>query len=228
MSEQFLKNLINNRLINVKDYIINNYVKLGLNEQSAMMLLHIYNLLEQGKNFLSINTLKEKMSIEFVDCSDIVFNLVQKNLLSFDILTDDKGKTKETFTLEPLYNKILVHLMKENDKFKKVNDENEISELVNMIEQEFGRTLSSFELQMISSWINENIYKVSLIKLAFKEAILSKAYNLKYVDRILLTWQQNNINTVKEAMEYTKTFKRYENNNTIKNNEQEVYISWMK
>jgi DNA replication protein len=228
MSEQFIKRLINNRIINVKDYIINNYVKLGLNEQTAMLLLHIYNFSEQGFEFLSINALKEKMSIDFIKCADLVFKLVQENLIAFEIKVDN-GKTKEKYTLEPLYNKILDNLMNENNQIDQVNNDNVASDLVGLIENDFGRTLSSFEIQYISAWLNEYKYDFSLIKLAIKEAIFNKVYNLKYVDRILLNWQQSNINTVEKAMEYTKTFKRYENKTTTKNNnEQEEYVSWMR
>ncbi len=228
MTDPFIKKLINNRLINVKDYIINHYVELELDEVATMLLLHIYNLSEQGIQFLSINSLKEKMSIDFVRCADLVLKLVNLNLLAFDIVVDNNGKTKEKFTLEPLYQKIVKDLMQENNKIIQVNHENEASELANLIESEFGRTLSAFEIQMITSWIESN-FDIQLIKLALKEAILSRAYNLKYVDRILLTWKQNNIKSVEQALEYTKTFKRYEapKNNVVNKNE-EVYVSWMK
>ncbi len=229
MTDSFIKKLIDNRLINVKDYIINNYVKLGLDEKLAMLLVHIYNLSEKGIHFLSVNQLKDKMSIDFVECADLVLKLVQLNLLNFDIVVDENGKTKEKFTLVPLYSKIVEDFRNENEVFEKVNQENETSEVIQLIEKEFGRTLSSFEIQMIGSWINDEHYDYSLIKLALKEAILSKAYNLKYVDRILLTWQQKNITTVEKARDYTKTFKRYEApRKEIVKKEEEVYVSWMK
>ncbi|QVK16976.1 DnaD domain protein [Mycoplasmatota bacterium] len=229
MTDPFIKQLIHNRLINVKDYIINNYTKLELDEKLAMLLLHIYNVSEQGEHFLSINNLKDKMTLDFVECSNLVLKLVQANLIAFDIVVDNNGKRKEKFTLEPLYQRILQDLIYQNDKEIKVNRENDTSELVYLIEKEFGRTLSSFEMQMIASWINEYHYDLGLIKLAIKEALLSSAYNLKYVDRILLTWQQKNIQNVEQAREYTKTFKRYEvPKKEMPIKEEEVYVSWMK
>ncbi len=229
MENQFITKLIKNRLINVKDYIINNYVKLGLDEKEAMCLIHIYNLSEAGEHFLSIHQLQNKMSLEFVDCSNLVYKLVQKQFIAFDMIIEDSGKRKERFTLEPFYQYIMTSLLNEKDKKRLGDMENEISDLVLFIETEFGRTLSSFEMQMIASWIKEDGYDIGLIKLALKEAIISSAYNLKYVDRILLNWQQKNIRTVEEARDYTKTFKRYEmpKKDTVKNDE-EVYVSWMK
>ena len=210
MSVPFITKLFNNRLINVKDYIINNYKKLNLNEIEAMLLIHIFDLSESGEHFLSINQLKEKVTLTFVECSNCVFKLVQKNLIAFNMIIDDNGKRKEMFTLEPLFEKIVQDLFYEKDISVQTNIENEISNLVQFIENELGRSLSSFEIEMISSWIAEEKYDYNLIKLALKEAILANAYNLKYVDRILLNWQQRNINSVEQARDYTKTFKRYE------------------
>lgn len=228
MIDPFIKKIINNRLINVKDYIINHYVELGLEEVEAMLLIHIYNSSEQGIQFLSINSLKEKMAIDFVRCADLVLKLVNLKMLAFDIVVGNNGKTKEKFTLEPLYQKIVKDLMQENNKIIQDNNENEASELANLIESEFGRTLSAFEIQIITSWI-ESSFDLQLIKFALKEAVLSRAYNLKYVDRILLTWKQNNITSVEQALEYTKTFKRYEApKNSVSSKNEEVYVSWMK
>jgi DNA replication protein len=227
MNDQFIKKLIESKVINIKDFIINHYPKLGLDEKGAMLLIHIYNLSESGQDFLSINHLTDKMAIEFVDCADLVFKLVQKNFIAFDIHVDDQGKTKEKYTLDPLFQKILTLLIQENKTMTKVQDEHEIAGLIRIIEQEFGRPLSSFEIQMITAWINESKYSIALIKLAIKEALLSNAYNLKYVDRILLNWQQKNITEVQQAQEYTKTFKRFETKQA-QTSEQEVYVSWMK
>lgn len=228
MDGPFLRKLIKKRLINIKDYIINNYVKLELDETLAMLLIHINNLYESGEHFLSINQLKEKTTLNFIECSNLVFKLVQKNLVAFNMIIDDNGKRKEMFTLEPLYEKIIQDVLYENEVYLQNNKDNSISDLVSFIESEFGRTLSSFEIEMISTWVNEGNYDIGLIKLALKEAILSSAYNLKYVDRILLSWEQKNINTIEQAREYTKTFKRYEVPNKDKMQKEDVYESWMK
>lgn len=230
MTDSFVKKLIDNRLINIQDYIINNYLQLGLEEQSAMLLLHIYNLSKTGNDFLSVKLLQNKMTLNFNACADLVYKLVQNKLIAFEIAVDENGKTKEKFTLEPMYQKILNDLMDEKESDNNNKNENNAGIIMNMIEQEFGRTLSSFEIQIISSWIHDYQLNIDLIKLAIKEAIISRAYNIKYIDRILLTWQQKNIDSVEKAREYTKTFKRYENNNVKNeaNQNQEVYVSWMK
>jgi len=38
-----------------------------------------------------------------------------------------------------------------------------------------------------------------LIQLALKEAVLSQAYSLKYMDRILLSWERKNLKTAAQV-----------------------------
>lgn len=229
MSAKFIRNLVASEALNIRDYLINNYKTLGLNETETLLMIHLYQLKQQGNDFLSVKLLTERMSLNFVQCSDMVLNLVQRNYIAFDIDFNSNGVAKEKFTLEPLYDKIYQQL---NAQSKEVQSElamNNVAELIQMIETEFGRTLSSFEIQLISSWISEYHFSIEIIKLAFKEALLANAYNLKYVDRILINWKSKNIESVEDAMGYTKTFKRFE----VKRGKQEVveeeeYVSWMK
>jgi DNA replication protein len=228
MNQKFIHRLIESKAINIKEYIISNYVKLGLDETSALLLIHIYNFKAAGSNFLSIKQLKEKMSIPFVTCSDLVLDLVQRNFIAFEIDINDQGITKEKYTLDPLYQKIFQLITSDTEEIQAEADHNEVMDLIRIIETEFGRTISSFELELINSWIHEYQYSFEVIKIAIREAIASNAYNLKYVDRILLNWQKLNIKSPEDAAAYTKTYKRFETKQEAKPVEQQEYVSWMK
>ena len=51
------------------------------------------------------------------------------------------------------------------------------------------------ELQTIDSWLNTENYAPELIVLALREAVLNQVYSLKYIDKILLSWEKQNIKT---------------------------------
>ncbi len=51
------------------------------------------------------------------------------------------------------------------------------------------------ELQTIDSWLNTENYSPELIVLALREAVLNQVYSLKYIDKILLSWEKQNIKT---------------------------------
>lgn len=226
MSNRFITKLIERKVIDIKEFIINHYVELGLNETEAMVLIHLYNFILSGSEFLSINQLTKKTSLSFVDCSNLCLQLAKKNFIAFQINLDENGKTKETFTLEPLFDKIYHLIQAESEEMDEAVQHNQIGELVQLIEVEFGRPISSFEIQLITSWITEYQFDFEVIKQAIKEALLANAYNLKYVDRILLNWSKLNIRTIEDAQEYTKTYKRVgiRQKNEI---EEEEYVSWM-
>ena len=70
-----------------------------------------------------------------------------------------------------------------------------------MIEKEFGRPISSYEIQMIKSWIDKDEYSYDLILAALKEAVLNQVFTLKYMDKILLTWQRKGFKTVQQVIQ---------------------------
>ena len=67
-------------------------------------------------------------------------------------------------------------------------------------EQEFGRTLSSSEVEFINSWK----YNPEIIKLAIKETVLNQVYNVKYTDKILYEWEKANLKDVNSIKKHLK------------------------
>ena len=100
-----------------------------------------------------------------------------------------------------------------------VSAEKDRQKIFNAFQVEFGRDLSPIELEMINDWIEEDKYKTDLILLALREAVLSQAYNLKYIDRILLSWEKQGIRSKVDVENLKKAReKRKENINTISDN----------
>ena len=56
-------------------------------------------------------------------------------------------------------------------------------------ENEFGRALTPFEIDTIRDWI-ENGFTIDLIKSALGEAVRNKVRSIRYVDRVLLGYRQ--------------------------------------
>lgn len=77
--------------------------------------------------------------------------------------------------------------------------------LYEIFEQEFGRPFSPMELQQLMEWERE--YKPEIIVQALKEAVIAGKRNMRYIDRILLNWQHENIQTKQEAIDYGRNFR---------------------
>lgn len=67
-------------------------------------------------------------------------------------------------------------------------------------ENNFGRMLSPIELETINAWLYEDKYNPEVIQVALKEAVMNNAYSLKYIDRILLSWERKRIMTKSAAL----------------------------
>lgn len=85
----------------------------------------------------------------------------------------------------------------ERDGNKRNGDEN----LFEFVEKIFGRPLGSTETEKIMSWED-----TKLTRYAVKQAELSRAFNVNYIETILNSYRKENIKTVTEAEERQKRF----------------------
>lgn len=74
--------------------------------------------------------------------------------------------------------------------------------IYDFLEQNFGRTLNSIEIEMIREWTDNE-----LTRYAIKQAVLNGKYNVKYINTILVNYRNNSITTVQQAQEEEKMFK---------------------
>ena len=74
--------------------------------------------------------------------------------------------------------------------------------IYDFLEQNFGRTLNSIEIEMIREWDDNE-----LTRYAIKQAVLNGKYNVKYINTILVNYRNNSITTVQQAQEEEKMFK---------------------
>ena len=89
-----------------------------------------------------------------------------------------------------LWNKISLLLMDSGEEVKEEDSTN----IFSMIEQEFGRTLSPIEYEIVKAWLETN-KSVELISLALKESVMNGARNLRYMDTILYNWDKEGVKT---------------------------------
>lgn len=95
------------------------------------------------------------------------------------------------------------HRLKNKKPNVNVNDNVNVNANVNVLEfaeKEFGRTLSSSEVEFINSWE----YNPEIIKLAIKETVLNQVFNVKYTDKILYEWDKTNLKDVNSIKKHLK------------------------
>lgn len=96
---------------------------------------------------------------------------------------------------------------KRKEKERKENKEEVKEENVyQLLENEFGRTISPIEYEIINEWD----YNIEIILLAIKEAVLNNARSIKYIDKVLYNWAQQGFKTKEDVENYLKKRKQNE------------------
>lgn len=120
--------------------------------------------------------------------------------------SNDKVTLKST-TQSTNSGTLIKHKQNINNSFSPETDKNKLN-IYAAVEQNFGRALSPIEMEMIKQWQTEDSYPDDLIQLALKEAVLNQAFSLKYMDRILLSWERKGIKTKNQAIKNISEFKK--------------------
>lgn len=189
----------------ISNSLLRYYPSLKLSEIETMLLLQLESFKQAHNFFPSDNDISERMNLSPVEISQLIQNLIDKELIELGQNRDNDGRITNFYDLTPLYQK-LDTIIDERDVGSSTQAEsdlrptekresNPLQELVRQFEIEFGRLLSPIEKQEIAAWINIDHYSPEIVQLALREAILAQVYNFKYVDRILLNWQRHGLTT---------------------------------
>ncbi len=169
-------------------FLLQHYKDLSLKIDEFVFLMYLYN---SGNKFLfDPAKFSADLGIELSDVMNYVDILNDKKLIQVEVLKNDKGIMEEVILLDGFYSKLSLITMEEVNSVSK-NDGVQIFEL---IEKEFGRTLSPIEFEIIKAWL-DNDFSEALIKEAVKEATFNGVSNLRYIDKILYEWSKNGIKT---------------------------------
>ena len=165
-----------------KDFVINtNIIKciseLDISLDEFLLILYFINV------SCNLDTNDIKYRLGFND--DKIFNtftsLVNKKMLEM-VVINKNNEVIEQVNLDPFYDRLAL-----NKKIEK-ND----ADIYALFERELGRTLSSFEYELINKWLEKGIDE-NTIKRALKEAILNGVTSFKYIDKIVYEWSKNGV-----------------------------------
>ena len=88
------------------------------------------------------------------------------------------------------------------------NNSSSSDEIINFIESNFGRTLSSFEFEKINCWLNE--FDSDIVKHAIELSILNNKRTFAYIEGILKNWKSCGYKTLDDIKNETPKHKTKE------------------
>lgn len=192
-------------------YLIQHFKSFKLKMEEFIFLIYLYNL---GDKFLfDPGKFAKDLNLELKEVMNYIGILTDKRFVRVEVLKNEKGLMEEVVILEDFYNKLSLIMIDEVNSVSKSDNSN----IFEIIEKEFGRTLSPIEYEIIKAWLDNDMSE-ELIKEAIKEATFNGVSNLRYIDKILYEWGKNGIKTVDDVANNRK--KRNEMKN--KQSEEEI------
>ena len=189
----------NNVLIFPRTLLIN-YKKLNLDEKSTLFLIYLIN---EKSLIFNPEKIGKDLNIDFVTVLEMISELTNKDLLEIKMVKENNIH-QEYLDLDKLYKKLALFIINEESE-----KEDKKSNIYDVFESEFGRTLSPNESMIIGNLLDE--YGEELLICALNEAIYNGVRNLRYIDHILAEWHQkgitNKIDVENEKREFKKNKK---------------------
>lgn len=163
--------------------LVDNYKKLGLNENELSIILVTNSLIQKGVDFITPDIVALKMTLDFQEIDSCFTNLIKKDILTID------GTNKIQVSIEPLKKRLIEIFYEEIKKETDVPSSKDQNDIFVLFETEFGRALSQFEVNTINDWFEQG-NSIATIKEALNVATLAKVKTIRYIDKVLLEWKR--------------------------------------
>ncbi|CAM3947660.1 DnaD domain-containing protein [Cohnella lubricantis] len=208
--------------------LLRSYRLLKLTDSECMLIIQLlaFKQLEQNE-FPTMEQLQERLGSSPATVGQAMQKLVKHGFVSIDEVFDKTtGVQSERYNLTGLFQKIAALLAAEELPLRgssgtdaepviaaarpassmEAGSEDEPN-LFAVFEQEFGRPLTPMECETIGGWIDTDGYSAELILFALKESVFAGKLHFRYIDRILLEWSRNRVNSVEDARAHAQKFR---------------------
>ena len=204
MALTFQEHWIYSGSTSVPNALLQNHRKLQLTADECLLIAWLMQRHPEESFVLNIRETCQQFGVDERQLFSIIQHLMDRQVLEIKQREAQDGKKVDYYSFKPLLRQLEV-LFKQNSFSVEKMSQKDVN-VLSLIEQEFNRQLSGFEIEMISGWIHNDKYPQELIVAALKEAVLNQAHNVKYLDRILLACKNKGIQSAQQlAASETRT-----------------------
>lgn len=178
-------------------FMLQHYKDLKLEVGEFLFLMYLYNL---GNKFIfDPSKFASDLNLDIKDVMNYIGTLSDKHFIRVEVMKNEKGLMEEMVLMDDFYSKLSLITMGEVNSVSSADNSN----IYEVIEKEFGRTLSPMEYEIIRAWLDNDMSE-ELIQEAIKEATYNGVSNLRYIDKILYEWSKLGIKTAKDVSDNRK------------------------
>ena len=187
---------------NISNLLLHHYKELGMTTSQFVLYLQFKSYQDRGIMNPDVRTIAKNLGTKERQVFEQLHQMMTNHLVEQKMRKMEDGKEDAIYDFSLFINKLA--LLNENDQEETIKVENTNSrvETFNQLEAEFGRPLSSMELQIVNDWLDKDNYSAIMIKLALRQAVMNSALNLQYMDRILQSWDRQGLRTERDINEH--------------------------
>jgi DNA replication protein len=206
-------------IVQVPVFFMQHYRQAGLDDLDAMFILHLLAFRLEHKEFPLFDELQARMSCTNEALLKSLQKMMKLGLLHIEETADPRtGLRAERYDVSPALRKAIechaatkkqppvAATVGKRESIDTVQGTRDVS-LYKAFEAEFGRLLSPMECETIQKWMDEERLVEPLIRHALREAVFAGKLHFRYIDRILMDWRQQNIQTVEQAKAHAAKFR---------------------
>lgn len=199
--DEFAKALFKSGITSVPTLLLQHYREIGMTNTEFLIYLQIKSFSDRGVSFPATEVLAKSVGVSDNELFQTLHTMIAKHLMQINTVQQKGQLAKDAYDFSQLYEKLSTYVSQQQQQRVDQQVDTDRDAIFQQIEEEFGRPLSPIELQSISKWLDEDHYSASLIQLALKETVLNQVYSLKYMDRILLSWEKKHITTPQQVQQ---------------------------
>mgnify|MGYP003361684048 CR=1 FL=1 len=203
MEDDLFNSFVDSGSTSINNLILKNFHQLGMTEKDLVVYLALSMYSQKGVTFPMAKDLAVDTGMDESSIYTIIQGLIKLGIIELKTVIDHHQQ-RDIYSLTPIFHRIKNLLAQENQSHQQNKLMSETEELFKKIEVEFGRPLSPIEQEQIHQWIEDDHYSIELIDLSLREAVLNQAYSLKYMDRILISWEKSNIKSAEQLQDRRK------------------------
>lgn len=184
--------------------LFHHYKEFQLDEKELLVLIYLLN--EEDTTF-NPKKISDDTGYSLDEVLELINTIVSKDCLSFSIIKNG-NKSEEHLNFTELYKKLAFLIVNGKQEKKEVH-----TNIFDLFEQEFGRTLTSMEYEIINGWLDGE-FSEELVILALKEAVYNGVSNLRYIDKILYEWKRKGLKTKEDVEKDKENFQTHKKETT--------------
>ncbi|HIW72259.1 MAG TPA: DnaD domain protein [Candidatus Levilactobacillus faecigallinarum] len=202
--EEFTRRYLQAGQTSVANYLLDHFREVGMTTDQLLLYLQLRRLMDRGTLLPAAEVVAKHLGWDAQKVYQLLHEMITQKLMTITTIVDGQGQKQDTYDFRLLLEKlsqvpVQQAVQAQQTPAAKPAQENQRAAVFNQVEQEFGRPLSPIEMQTINDWLDQDHYKPELIELALREAVLSQAYSLKYMDRILISWEKKHLTTAAQV-----------------------------